>query len=215
MMRLSKVTDVTYFRSVPGRILGYGTIIIESAGQDQAMHNLFFLPEPDSVYAELNGALFGRRAKEKAVPDNRRGMRGRRRGKGPGGDAPGPTAGPGPGSGPSTGPGSSGGVGGSGGTGGSGGSGSSAGPGGSGGPDGPDRRGPVGGTDGTGGFLLPFDEETVFDIDQADVPPAGSRPGRRPAYDHDTGTIYSSRRRRAGEDDTGPIPIKDWPRRTR
>src|SRR5215813_4320888 len=34
IMPLTKVTDMTYQRSVPGQILGYGVFIVESAGQD-------------------------------------------------------------------------------------------------------------------------------------------------------------------------------------
>ncbi len=37
VMPLAKVTDLTYERSPLGRILGYGTFIMESAGQDQAL----------------------------------------------------------------------------------------------------------------------------------------------------------------------------------
>src|SRR5690606_18761378 len=37
MMPLKKVTDMGYERSLLGRILGYGTFILESAGQDQAL----------------------------------------------------------------------------------------------------------------------------------------------------------------------------------
>ena len=37
MMPLSKVTDLTVDRTIMGRMLGYGTIVLESAGQDQAL----------------------------------------------------------------------------------------------------------------------------------------------------------------------------------
>ncbi|MCW2631380.1 MAG: rane-flanked domain, partial [Pseudonocardia sp.] len=36
MMPLSKVTDLSFVRSLNGRIFGYGKIVIESAGQNQA-----------------------------------------------------------------------------------------------------------------------------------------------------------------------------------
>ncbi|CCH79848.1 hypothetical protein BN12_600008 [Nostocoides japonicum T1-X7] len=67
MMRLSKVTDLTYHRTVPGRIFRYGTIVIESAGQEQALNTITFLPEPDTVFAILNGALFGEKARERSL----------------------------------------------------------------------------------------------------------------------------------------------------
>ena len=40
MMPLKKVTDMGYERSLLGRILGYGTFILESAGQDQALSKI-------------------------------------------------------------------------------------------------------------------------------------------------------------------------------
>lgn len=59
MMRMSKVTDLRYTRSVWGEILGYGTIIIESAGQDQAIRDLTFLPDPVENYRRLCEVIFG------------------------------------------------------------------------------------------------------------------------------------------------------------
>ena len=40
MMPLTKVTDMSFKRSFPGRLLGYGEFIVESAGQDQALRNV-------------------------------------------------------------------------------------------------------------------------------------------------------------------------------
>ncbi len=213
MMRLSKVTDVTYYRSVPGRVLGYGTIIIESAGQDQAMHDLTYLPEPDSVYAELNGALFGRKAKEKAPNGKRHRLRRGRRDRGDGGAGPGPTGGPGR-------PGGPGGRGGpedpgSGGRSGGGGSRGPVQPGDTGGWS--DSTGPI--RDGDSGGFFPFGDAPAYDgIDQADVPPAGHRTrpaGRDRRRGVDDATIYRSADRPGhgiGEEDTGPIPIVQRPR---
>ena len=47
MMPLIKVTDMSYNRSVPGRILGYGRFVMESAGQDQALREVNWVPDPD------------------------------------------------------------------------------------------------------------------------------------------------------------------------
>ena len=40
MMPLTKVTDMRFERSPAGRLFGYGTFIIESAGQEQALHEV-------------------------------------------------------------------------------------------------------------------------------------------------------------------------------
>jgi hypothetical protein len=40
MMPLTKVTDLTFQRTLGGRILGYGTVIAESAGQNQAFERI-------------------------------------------------------------------------------------------------------------------------------------------------------------------------------
>jgi hypothetical protein len=58
-MRISKVTDVTLVRSIPGRVFHYSKIIIESAGQEQALHDLDYIPSPratDLLWAELFGS---------------------------------------------------------------------------------------------------------------------------------------------------------------
>lgn len=60
MMPLRKVTDMTYERSVAGRLLGYGEFIMESAGQDQALSRVPYLPRPDALYLEVSQLLFGR-----------------------------------------------------------------------------------------------------------------------------------------------------------
>lgn len=61
IMPLSKVTDMTYERSPVGRILGYGTFIIESAGQDQALSRIDYVNHPDVLYRLISTELFGRR----------------------------------------------------------------------------------------------------------------------------------------------------------
>ncbi|GAB2693298.1 PH domain-containing protein [Thalassiella azotivora] len=58
MMPLAKVTDLSYNRSVPGRLLGYGEFVLESAGQDQAMRSVNFLPSPDELYRRICGQIF-------------------------------------------------------------------------------------------------------------------------------------------------------------
>ena len=59
MMRMSKVTDMRFTRSVCGEIFGYGTIVIESAGQDQAIREVTYLPDPVENYRRLCEVIFG------------------------------------------------------------------------------------------------------------------------------------------------------------
>jgi uncharacterized membrane protein YdbT with pleckstrin-like domain len=58
MMPLGKVTDMRFERSAMGRILGYGTFIVESAGQEQALHTVNHLPYPEQLYLEVCGLIF-------------------------------------------------------------------------------------------------------------------------------------------------------------
>lgn len=58
MMPLTKVTDMRFERSPMGRILGYGTFIVESAGQDQALRQVDKLPYPEQLYLEVCGLIF-------------------------------------------------------------------------------------------------------------------------------------------------------------
>ena len=59
MMPLQKVTDMTYDRSILGRILGYGTFALESAGQDQALSVIGHVPDADTHYRAICTQLFG------------------------------------------------------------------------------------------------------------------------------------------------------------
>jgi hypothetical protein len=59
MMPLGKVTDLTFKRTMTGRIMGYGTMIIESAGQIQALNKIDFMPQPEEIYEALAELIFG------------------------------------------------------------------------------------------------------------------------------------------------------------
>jgi hypothetical protein len=59
MMPITKVTDLTYKQTVNGRMLGYGTLIVESAGQIQALNYIDFLPKPEQVFDALSDLIFG------------------------------------------------------------------------------------------------------------------------------------------------------------
>lgn len=69
MMPLRKVTDMTYERSLTGRLFGYGTFIMESAGQEQALHRIEHLPRPDLLYADVSDLLFGPSATSQVTVD--------------------------------------------------------------------------------------------------------------------------------------------------
>lgn len=58
MMPLGKVTDMRFERSLVGRFLGYGTFVMESAGQDQALSRINFVPYPEQLYLEVVGLIF-------------------------------------------------------------------------------------------------------------------------------------------------------------
>ena len=58
MMPLVKVTDMSFQRSTLGRLLGYGEFILESAGQDQALRVVDYLPYPEQLYLEVCGLIF-------------------------------------------------------------------------------------------------------------------------------------------------------------
>jgi uncharacterized membrane protein YdbT with pleckstrin-like domain len=64
MMPLSRVTDMKYTQSPLGRVLGYGTFEIESAGQDQALRNVPNLPNPTDLYLQVVEEMYEPEASE-------------------------------------------------------------------------------------------------------------------------------------------------------
>jgi membrane protein YdbS with pleckstrin-like domain len=50
MMPLARVTDMAYKQSPTGRLLNYGTFVLESAGQEQALREIAPLPYPNELY---------------------------------------------------------------------------------------------------------------------------------------------------------------------
>jgi len=59
MMPLLKVTDMTYDRSILGRLFGYGKFVLESAGRDQALSTIDHVPDADTHYRAICTQLFG------------------------------------------------------------------------------------------------------------------------------------------------------------
>lgn len=58
IMPMTKVTDMRYDRSLIGQIFGYGVFILESAGQDQALSRINFIPHPDLHYQQISAVIF-------------------------------------------------------------------------------------------------------------------------------------------------------------
>lgn len=82
MMPISKVTDLTYLRSAWSRVFGYGTIIVESAGQIQALNHITYLPRPEEFYDTISELVFGDKqaqAERFSMIKAQRAARGRRR----------------------------------------------------------------------------------------------------------------------------------------
>jgi uncharacterized membrane protein YdbT with pleckstrin-like domain len=67
MMPLGKVTDLTFQRSLGGRMFGYGTLIVESAGQIQALNKIEYMPRPEEIYEALSELVFGEKGKTRAT----------------------------------------------------------------------------------------------------------------------------------------------------
>lgn len=58
MMPLAKVTDMRLRQSTFGRMLGYGEFIVESAGQEQALSRINYVPYPSQMYQEILSLIF-------------------------------------------------------------------------------------------------------------------------------------------------------------
>jgi membrane protein YdbS with pleckstrin-like domain len=68
MMPLTKVTDMSFNRSFAGRLFGFGTFVVESAGQDQALRHIDHIPYPEQLYLLICGMIFPDSADEE--PDD-------------------------------------------------------------------------------------------------------------------------------------------------
>ncbi len=59
-MPLAKLTDMTYRRTLWGRLFGYGALMLETAGQNQALSKIDYLPDPDSFYRTVTSLVTAR-----------------------------------------------------------------------------------------------------------------------------------------------------------
>jgi hypothetical protein len=71
MMPFIKVTDMSYRRTIPGRIFGYGQFILESAGQDQALRQVDWVPHPDTTYRIICSEIFGLPGRDRVTDPDR------------------------------------------------------------------------------------------------------------------------------------------------
>lgn len=68
MTPLTNLTDMTFGRSLGGRMLGYGTFYLPSGNRKQVLVD--YVPYPEQVYLEISGMLFGSDDEESIVgPD--------------------------------------------------------------------------------------------------------------------------------------------------
>jgi uncharacterized membrane protein YdbT with pleckstrin-like domain len=59
LLPLRRITDLTWKETLLGQVLGYGTFRFESAGQQQALSEITFLPQADELYRRVSQLLFG------------------------------------------------------------------------------------------------------------------------------------------------------------
>jgi uncharacterized membrane protein YdbT with pleckstrin-like domain len=59
LLPLRRVTDLTWQETLLGQVLGYGTFRFESAGQDQALRHLTYMPDAQTRYRQVSELLFG------------------------------------------------------------------------------------------------------------------------------------------------------------
>ncbi|MFB9237177.1 PH domain-containing protein [Plantactinospora siamensis] len=64
MMPLARVTDMKYEQSPLGRTLNYGTFVLESAGQEQALREVKHLPNPNELYLRVVEEMYEPQAVE-------------------------------------------------------------------------------------------------------------------------------------------------------
>lgn len=73
-MPVGGVIDMTYRRTVMGRLLGYGDLVLESAGQDQALSSIEKLPHPDDFYRTVTSLVAARGSQPAEVAEKVRGI---------------------------------------------------------------------------------------------------------------------------------------------
>jgi Bacterial PH domain len=88
VMPLRRITDLTWKETFWGQLLGYGTFRFESAGQQQGLDVVTFMPHARDLYKRLSELMFGTDFSTNPVGDDD--------GTGDGGDGGGPPPPPSP-----------------------------------------------------------------------------------------------------------------------
>lgn len=65
---LPKVTDTTYSRRLSGRLLGFGTLALDSPGETPGLSTLTYIPHPDRVYRLVTSLVVSRVWDKAATP---------------------------------------------------------------------------------------------------------------------------------------------------
>lgn len=65
---LSRVTETSFGRSLWGRMLGYGDLKLDSAGEQLGMATLRYLPKPEALYRLVNSLLIRSREAQRSGP---------------------------------------------------------------------------------------------------------------------------------------------------
>jgi uncharacterized membrane protein YdbT with pleckstrin-like domain len=68
-MPLGNLTDMTYQRSLWGRVFGYGELIVETAGQAQALSRIAYLSNPDEFYRAVTALVTASLLPTASAPD--------------------------------------------------------------------------------------------------------------------------------------------------
>lgn len=70
MLSLSRVVDLTYTRSTLGQLLNYGSLVRESSGHLQTLHEIKWVRNPHSTYLTICAAVFGIEDRERGTVEN-------------------------------------------------------------------------------------------------------------------------------------------------
>ena len=69
MLPVGKVTDMNLLRPRAGRLLGYGTLKIESTAQNQDLETIKYLSQPEAFFAAISELMFGeKQPRSRMVP---------------------------------------------------------------------------------------------------------------------------------------------------
>jgi membrane protein YdbS with pleckstrin-like domain len=70
VMPLRRITDLTWKETFWGQVLGYGTFRFESAGQQQGLDVVTFMPDARGLYKRLSELMFGSDLSTNPVSDD-------------------------------------------------------------------------------------------------------------------------------------------------